>query len=615
MTSTLPVENLDFENIKGSLKTFLKAQTTFEDYNFEGSGLSVLLDILAYNTHYLGMHGHLIFNETFLKSAQQRGSVVQRASELGYLPNSRKASKALVTVSFTATGSPSTYTIPKWTKFSATSGTESFIFTTDHDCIIEIAGSPGSYTKTLDIIQGFFTEYKYVVNTDDLGQRFIIPSKDVDLTTLSVRVKNSPTDDEYEVYSKIEEFPLGEIGSDTPVYFIEETHDGYFKVFFGDGVFGKAPVNGNEISLSYLVTSGEAANNVRTFALSSALSGVSAMSVVTLENASGGAERESVQSIKMLAPIWYQAQNRAVTEDDYKAIVKKLYPSVDDVTVWGGETNDPPYYGKVFIAIKPRSNIVFSNYIKQQIQRDFLDRYNVMSIRPEIVDPDYIFVSISTSVTYNGRQTFSGSTAELQTTVKNAIQNFMDSQTNKFGQPLYYSKLVKAIDDSSPLILNSVTNLTLEKYEEIIPSTPTQYDFRFNNALHPGSIHSNDFVIDGNTWKIKDRPNGPGPHTSGILVVYRLNQDGSQVTYSANAGSVDYNTGAISITSLKIDSIVGDGFYKRLRMIVSPGSFADMTNPQSVYTDYNVYTNERDQIITLKDASAIVVSLIPDNSV
>lgn len=607
---TLQVSDVDFASIKENLKKFLQDQDEFSDYNFEGSALSVLMDILSYNTHYNAMHTNLAFNEAFLKSAQQRGSVAMRAGELGYLPGSRAAARAVVGLTFSVSTNPASYVIPKNTKFVARSGNTSFTFVNPHDCLVD-RNDAGLYSKNIELYQGVFSEYAYIVDSADLSQRFIIPSRNVDLRTLTVVRKNSATSSNFEVFYPITNWEIGEIDETTPGFFVEETHDGYYRVFFGDGVIGKKPADGNQIILSYLITDGATANNVRSFTLSSSLSNVSGMTVTTLEAASGGAERESIESIKRLAPMWYEAQRRAVTENDFRVLIRRLYPSIADVAVWGGERNDPPYYGKVFIAVKPANATEFSNYYKQQITRDFVNRYNVMSIRPEIVDPDYIFVSVSTSITYDARQLFSSSTSDLQTVVKNAILNFMSTETNKFGAPLYYSKLVAAIDNSSPLIINSVTNLTLEKYEEIIPGVPTKYSFSFNNAIHPGTVRSNPFMIDGVQWLIKDRPGGPGPHNVGTIVVYRLSNDGSQITYSNNAGTVDYNSGLIVLNDLKVDSIVGDAFYKRIRILVSPGSFANLNSPETVYTDYNVYTNDRDQIISLKDNSAVSVTMVP----
>lgn len=610
MTSTnLNVSELDFFKIKELLKAKLKNQNEYTDYDFNGAGLSVILDLMAYSQHYTGVHTNLAFAETFLDSAVLRASVVSRAKELGYLPRSKTASKALLRVSFSVDSNPAQYVLPKGTRFSASAGGETYTFVTVKDNIINNDGND-IFTDTIEVYQGKFTTISYTTNLNDASQRYLVASKDADTRFLSILHRDTKDTLVSNQYTFITDLDIGSLSSDTQVYYLTETHDGFFEVYFGDNVIGKANVNGNYIEVTYLITDGSASNGAKTFSLSSSLTGVSSISVITIEPAFGGGERESIESIKYLAPFYYQSQGRAVTNDDYKSLIKSNYPDVDDITVWGGEDNIPPAYGKVFVAIKPKASSFFSNAVKESIKSDIISRFNIMSIRPDIVDPDYIDVKVETVVTYNARL-YTGTTNDtLETDITTAIETFFANDANRFGQPLYFSKLVAAIDEVSPLVLNSITNLTLSKSNEIFPGTSAEYTYSYNNSLYEGSIRSNAFLIGGIEYRIRDIPDAAGG-TVGTIGVYRTDT-GTYLT--RNTGTVDYNSGEVVIQNLKIDSIVNDSINKLLTVSVAPGSFTDVNNPELVYTDNNVYTNSRDQIITLAE-NGINLTLIPDESV
>ena len=609
MTQQLNVSELDFFQIKTLLKAYLQNQSEFSDFDFDGAGLAVLLDMLAYTTHYTGVHTNMAFAETFLDSAVKRSSVVSRAKELGYTPRSKTAATATVRISFSVTGNPDQYILPKGTRFSASSGGETFTFVTTEDIIIENNGS-NVFTSDITIAQGKFASISYIVDLTDASQRFTLGSKDADTNFLTVLHKDTSASTSSNQYSFIDDVSIGDLAANSQVYFLKETFDEFYEVYFGDNVIGKAVENGNVITLTYLITDGASANGSKTFTLSSTLSGVSSMSVTTLSSAQGGGARETIESIKYLAPFYYQSQNRAVTTDDYKSLVISNYSNVDDVAVWGGEENDPPYYGKVFIAIKPRTSYYFSNTVKQSIQNDIVSRFNVMSIRPEIVDPEYIEVSLNTTIRYNARLYDGTTNSGLSSDIEDAIETFFSNQTNRFGQPLYYSKLVSAIDNVSDLILNSITNLTLSKSETIFQGTTASYSYDLNNSIYPGSLRSNAFTIGGITYKIKDIQNTDTPST-GAIAIYRTDT-GAFLTRTA--GTVNYNTGEVAITNVSIDSIVGDAINKLLVISVAPGQFIDENDPETVFSDYNVYTNEREQIIKLKDGG-ITITMVPDGSV
>ena len=545
----------------------------------------------------------------------QRAAVVSRAKELGYVPRSTSAASAIINVSFSVTGNPAQYTLPKNTQFLATAGGTSFTFTTTNDILIENDGND-QFTKEISIVQGAFSTIDYTVDLNDASQRFTLGSLTADTNYLTTAHKDNSGSTAINQYSFIDSLSIGALDQDTLVYFLRETYDGFFEVYFGDGNIGKANLDGNVISLTYLITDGESANGANAFTLSTTLTGISGFSATTISPAIAGADKESVESIKYLAPFYYQSQGRAVTADDYKALIKANYSNVDDISVWGGEENDPPFYGKVFIAIKPKSSEIFSNSVKLLIQEDIISRFNIMSIRPEIVDPEYINVEVDTVVTYNSRLYDGTTNSGLADDIKTNITNFFDSQANKFGQPLYYSKLTTDIDGTSPLILNSITNITLSKSQEIFSGISAQYEYTFNNSVYPGSVKSNEFTIDGVDYSFTDIQDTTDLSV-GTIAIFRTTNQGDVVYLTENTGTIDYNSGKISVNNININSIVGDTINKLLTVYISQGAFIDSSNPNVVYKDMNVYTNGREQIVRISPLSGegITITLLPDGSV
>lgn len=597
-----------YTEIRNSLKAFLENQAEFTDYNFEGSALSTLVDILAYNALYLNTNANMVFSEGFLDTAVQRGSVVSRAKELGYLPRSKRGAVATIRMSFAVSGNPSQYILPKNTKFATSIDGTSYTFCTTED--ITFSNVANIFTKDISITQGILTNYSYTVNTSNLAQRFIIPSKEVDTSYLTASIKDSVGATVWRNMIYINDINLGDVASDTEVFFLQESFDEYYEVYFGDGNIGASVENGNVVKFDYLITSGPDANGANSFSLSSTLSGVSVITITTLTSATGGMDKETVESIKYLAPFYYASQNRAVTKDDYKSIIMNKYSNIDDVVVWGGEDNTTPYYGKVYIAVKPTTGTTLSDVEKRVIQDDLTQKYSIVSIRPELADPDYIYVTVNTNITYNARLYSRASNLTLETDANTAITDFFDSEVNKFGNALYYSKLTAEIDDISPIVKHNITNLILEKRLEIDAGSASSYTFNFNNAIAPNSLVSNEFTIDGVDYFLKDIPSGDSPYTVGVIGVYRL--VGSVVTYlDDDVGSINYNTGEILLPNLRIDDIVLDPIYKILTLQVAQGNFVDADNPDIVTTDYNVYTNDKDDVIVL---NAINITLTADNS-
>ena len=373
-TRRLKVTELDFDDIKTNLKTFLKAQTEFKDYDFEGSGMSILLDTLAYNTHYLAFNANMLANEMFLDSSSLRSSVASHAKTLGYEPRSATASKAVVDVVLTTTSA--TKTMPAGTAFTTTVDGVSYQFVTIADVTSSIVGNIVTFKDT-DVYEGTYVTTKYTVDTSNASQRFLLADNRADTTTLTVKVQNSSTDTTSTTYTKATD--ITQLTATSTVYYLQEVENGRYEIYFGDGVVSNAMADGNIVQLNYVVTNKTAANGASSFSSPSAIDGVTNILVSTIANASGGAEPESIASIKLQAPLDYSSQGRAVTTDDFKVYTKKLFANTQTVSVWGGEdgsydtstgVSDTPEYGKVFISIKSTTGQNLTTAQKNQLISD-----------------------------------------------------------------------------------------------------------------------------------------------------------------------------------------------------------------------------------------------------
>ena len=367
-TKRIRVTELDFTEIKNNLKSYLKAQPKFADYNFEGSAINTLLDVLAYNTHYSAVYSNMVANEMFLDSAVKRDSIVSLAKHLGYTPRSSTAPTAVINVTINSpAGSPATLTMPSGTTFSTQVNGTSYSYVTQSD--LTIVPSSGVYTFTnVNIKEGTSIRYEYTKDSADFNQRFLIQDDRADTSTLKVLVQNSTTDATTTTFTRAEN--ILDVKDTSEVYFLNAVEDGQYEVTFGDGILGKALSDGNIIVLEYLITNEETSNGAKTFTLSSTVGGTTNATITTVSNSQGGAVRETLDSIKFNAPKYYSSQNRAVTAEDFKVILPKLYGNVDSMQVWGGEDNDPPIYGKVFLSIKPVTGTTLTETTKASITKD-----------------------------------------------------------------------------------------------------------------------------------------------------------------------------------------------------------------------------------------------------
>lgn len=550
MATKLQVTELDFDDIKNNLKTYMKNQTEFSDYNFEGSGLTQLIDLLAYNTHYLAMNANMAVNEAFLDTATLRSSVVSHAKTLGYTPRSARAPIAYIDVTLNSFSGTSA-TIAKGTKFTTQVNGTSYGFVINADQTTTPANGVTRFVN-LPIYEGTLVTAKYTVDNANLEKRYLVTDNRADTTTLKVSVQNSASDSTTEVYSLATD--ISQVTATSKVYFLQEVDDGKFEVYFGDDVVGKKPADGNIIILEYIVTNKGAANGASTFSGTS-VAGETDITVATLVAAAGGAEPETIESIKFNAPLDYSSQGRAVTTQDYKTIVPQVYADTDALQVWGGEDNDPPRYGQVYLSIKTKSGTTLTQAQKDTIANS-LDRYNVASVRPTIVDPETTNVRVTTSIKFDANATTKTATT-LETDVRNAMIAYNNSDLGKFDGVFRYSKLSRLIDAADSSILSNITTLRIEKTFTPTLNTSNQYILNFANAFfHPHAGHnsamggvttSTGFTVVGNTNTLFLDDDGNGNIRTYYLV------GGTTRTYlDDTAGTIDYATGKITLTSLNI---------------------------------------------------------------
>ena len=486
-SNKLTVSELDFDNIKTNLKTFLQGQSEFQDYDFEGSGFAVLIDLLAYNTHYLGFNANMLANEMYLDSADIRKNIVSLAKMLGYTPNSPRAPIANLAVRVNNVPSTTTsITMAKGTVFTTQVDNTSYQFVTNQSYTIQPTAGVYNFSS-VDIYEGTLVTFKYTVDSNDVDQKFVIPSDNADTSTLKVSIQTSASDTTTEVYSLATS--LSELNNTSKVYFLQEGENGRFEIYFGDGILGKKPIDGNIINLEYIVTNKTESNGASSFTLSGDVGGFSDVTLTTNTNAANGSEAQTKESIRYNAPLQYTAQDRAVTSKDYETIVKSVYPNAQSVSAWGGEDDETPQYGVVKIAIKPISGSTLTTTTKESIKTQ-LRKYNVVSVRPEIVDPETTNILLTSNVKYNAATTTKTSDT-LKSDIITTLTNYNTNTLNQFDGVFRYSKIVGLIDNTDTSIVSNITTLKIRKDFTPLIGTSSKYDVYFRNALYnPHSGHN-----------------------------------------------------------------------------------------------------------------------------
>ena len=553
-SNKLEVSDFDFDDIKTNLKTFLRSQSEFQDYDFEGSGFAILLDILAYNTHYLGFNANMLANEMYLDSADIRKNIISLAKMLGYTPSSVRAPTASIDI-LVGDGSGSSITMTKGTAFTTTIDGTTYQFINNADVVTTPVNGVYRFSN-VTIYEGTLVTFRYTVDTTDTDQRFIIPSSLVDTSTLIVKVQNSSTDTTTNTYTLAT--GLATVQSTSKVYFLQEVEDGKFEVYFGDNVIGSSLSNGNIVILEYIVTNVEAANGASTFTASTTIGGFSNLTITTNSNAQGGTPAETKESVRFNAPLQYSAQNRAVTTSDYESLVQSIYPNALSISAWGGEDDETPVYGTVKIAIKAASGSTLTTATKQSIVTQ-LKKYNVASVTPVIVDPETTSILLTSTVKYDEKLTTKTATT-LKSDIVSILTNYNTATLQKFDGVFRYSKVTSLIDNTDTSIVSNITTIKVRKNFTPILNTSSRYDIYFRNSLYnpvSGYNSVNGGILESTGFKISgDSTNIFYLDDDGAGNIRRYRLIGSVRTYVNNTqGTINYTTGQIILTSLNISSI------------------------------------------------------------
>ena len=548
---------LGFDNIKSNIKSFLRGQSDLSDYDFEGSGLSVLLDVLAYNTHYNSLYTNLSVNESFLDSAVKRENVVSKAFELGYLPRSATASKAKVTVKLTnVSGSPDTVVLNALTPFTTSVNGSPYVFY--NDVPYTATNSFGSYTFTnVNLLEGTPLTQSYVVSE---SSRYIISNTNCDISTLTVIISDNINSSVVTNFRKVDDI-LSVTATDN-VYFIKEIENGLYEIQFGNDRIGKSVNTGNVVRLSYFVTSKAVANGAKAFSCGSLGSSVISTSI----SSKGGAEAETIDEIKHNAPRLFSAVNRAVTNEDYKAVILSNFPNVDSIQVWGGDESYPPVYGKVFISIAPKDTVILTNDERSIILNEILKSKKIVTITPEFVDPFYLNISLETTIYYNPNVT-TQTANDLVLQVTQNILTYNNIELKKFDSIFRYSKLMGIIDSTDQAITSNISSLTVNR--KVFPkfNIVANYSFHIDNPIYSAgvpedAVMTNGFYVNGDDKIHYLRDDG-----HGVIQRYYLDANNNVVVTNNKQGNVIYSSGEVNITSLNIRNLVESDliFYLKLQ--------------------------------------------------
>lgn len=559
--------NLDFDQIRTSIKDYLRANSTFTDFDFEGSNFSVLIDILAYNSYLTAYNTNMVANEAFIDSATLRENVVSLARNIGFIPLSRRAAKA--NISFVVSSintSVKTITLKAGVVCTGSLDNTSYIFSIPEDITVPVSNGEAVFSE-IDVYEGTYLTKTFIVNDSQPNQKYILPNSFVDTSTIKVKVYNDSQSSTYEEYSSVNDI-VG-INSKSQIFLIQEVSDEKYELFFGDGIFGKKLSNNNKIIASYIVTNGKSGNGATNFTFSGTLKDnndtfiVSNVGPIISNNAAqNGDDIQSIESVRYYAPRLYASQRRAVTAGDYEAILPTIYPNIESVTAYGGEELTPPQYGKVFLAVKPKNSDYLSQSTKEFILND-IKKYTIAGIKPEFIDINVLYVELDSSVYYNTN--LSSSPESLKTLVSSALTNYSNSpDLNKFGGRFKYSKALRIIDSSSNAITSNITKIRVRRNFEALINSPTKYQICFENRFDAEdnvnnfrpNIRSSGFTINGETsvLYIGDIVND-STLTKGTLYLFSY-ENNTIVKKADNIGTVDYVTGIIDIDNINVSSTV-----------------------------------------------------------
>jgi hypothetical protein len=551
----IKIDELNFDGIRSNLRNFLAGQDTFKDYNFEGSALSVILDLLAYNTHYNAMYTNMALNEMFIDSASKRESVLSICKTLGYTPRSAASSKANVTITVSGYNTTNNIaTLPEKSVFTATTvDGDSFYFSNKDSIMTPLFN--GVYTfANLDIFEGTYFTEKYIHQPTTQYYLNNIPA---DLSSLEVYVFPSISSAEFTIYSKAED--IIDLDSNSAVYFVREIENSKYQLEFGDGIIGKALNVGSYVKIVYRTSNGFVSNGSKNFKLDGSLFSGGSITITTNSIASGGQDAEDLQSIKFNAPRHFSTQNRAVTENDFKNIIFKSFSNVRSIQVWGGENNKPPQYGKVFVSIQPKTTDYLSDTEKDYIKNDIIKPKSVITTSVELVDPIYLNIIIDCTIYYNSKATTKSSNV-LSGMVAETILNYNETELMQFDSVFRHSRVTSLIDSTEKSIQNNVTNITLSREVTVKFNIQAQYYVDIGNPIYYTGAEENAFtstgfyINDGSSIIYYLRDDGVGN-----IQLYYLSQ-GAVIVVNPKIGSLDYSNGIINISGLNIIALASDNF-------------------------------------------------------
>lgn len=612
MAKNINISELDFNSIKNSITNYMAADETFSDYSFEGSALSSLTDLLAYNTYYNSFYLNMIANEMFLDTARMRNNVASKAKLLGYLPTSARSARATISATFEITNS----TGRSNTELSVLKINRDFVFKfsdlgIDYRFVPDITRivdrqrvedlGDGTYKHVYEIfdlvvVQGVEVVENYVVDTTDPNQKFFMSNSNVDTTSLRVLIRENRES------SYFEEFKLNtdtmKLSDISRTYFLQESHEEKYEVVFGDGVLGKELITGNVVSLTYLITDGAVVNGLTGSMNLLGKTGVAGLKLSTegaapdnltiIGRTFGGADRETTDSIRFYAPRTFEGQNRAVTVRDYMTIIPKIFPQAESMNVWGGEDNDPPQYGRIFMSIKPSKGLYLSSSEKDDIITKLMRNYSVVSLKPVIMDPEFLRLKLTIQVKYDDESTLIEE-SELKLAVRNSVIEYNRKFLNDFNSYFRYSQLLATIDETDTSITNNLTTMSLINEQSVTYNTVAEYTFNFSNALQPGSVYSNGFNVAGSSeiYYLDD-------NSLGSIRFYTVTGNNTKVYSATLGGTINYTTGTIVISGVAITSVLqGDS----IGVVADPAS--------------NDIFPVRNQIIYL-DLDELEITMLPD---
>lgn len=592
--------NLDFDQIKSSIREYLRANSNFTDYDFEGSNLSVIIDTLAYNTYISSYNANMISNEVFIDGATLRENVVSLARNIGYVPHSRSASRANIaffidTTAFTT--NPLTLTLKSGVvaTTSTSFGNQNFSFIIPQDITVPVVNGIALFDN-IDIYEGTFIVNNFEVDANNPNQKFILENANIDIDSINVFVRGTQlsTDKTHFKLSK----NLFNITSESRVFFIQEIEDQRYELIFGDGIFGKKLNNSNYIEVSYNITNGESANGASSFNFSGRIVDnnnrviTTGISLITTNSSSqNGREIESVESIRKYAPRKYSSQNRAVTATDYETIIPTIYPEAESISVFGGENLNPPKYGRVFISIKPINGPFVSNQVKDNIKNS-LRRYSVAGIVAEIIDLKYLYLETDTTAYYNSNSTFDANS--IKDVILTNIRNYTNSkELNKYGARFKYSKYLKIIDDSNNAVTSNITKIIMRRDLGVVLNTFADYEICYGNQFHIKTqsgynIKSSGFNVSGinETLYLTDIPNSDG--LTGNVFFFKLQSSTQPVIVKRNVGIIDYIKGEIKLYPVNIISTSKSAFSRPIIEISVIPKSNDVIGLQDLYLQLDI---------------------------